>query len=189
MIEASPPTELRFSRTIRRLHLFVAILVTAQIVIGLIMTERTPMIFLAHQVIGLTIVGVVLIHWIWLALAEREQLSNMFPTKPDRWQAVLTDVTALLRGQAPPSGPRAGLPALVHGLGLLSLTAVATLGTIIFVIIHWGNIRSSSAHAIVDLHVFFAWLLIIYWVGHVGLAVTHEMKGERIFARTFSLKR
>lgn len=169
--------------------MLIASFVTIQIVIGLTMTAHTPTLFLSHQIIGLTIAAIVLAHWIWLLIAEPEQLSNLYPLTSEKWQAIRSDITALRRGVPPSSGPGPGLPALVHGLGLLSLTAVATFGTAIFVIIHWGNIRTATAHTIVDLHVFFAWLLIIYWVGHVSLAITHETKGDRIMARIFSLKR
>ncbi len=178
-----------FSPTIRRLHLLVALLVTLQILLGLVMNRDTPRLFLGHQYLGLAIVTLVLIHWLWLVTRERTQLAHLFPLESKYRQAVLRDLAGLRHGREPETGPRPGLPALIHGLGLLALTLVAALGAAIFVLIQRGTVRSPAGEAITDLHIFFAWVLIIYWVGHVLLAGIHELRGERVIARMFSPRR
>lgn len=179
-----------FGPAIRRLHFAVAVLVTAQLVIGLTMSPRhTPELFLSHQLIGLTIAALVLLHWLWLLTRERTQLGHLFPLGGRGLRAVGGDLAGLTRGRMPESGPRPGLPALIHGLGLLALTAVAALGTGIYVLIRIHHTRSAVAEVLGDLHVFFAWVLIVYWCGHVLLALVHEARGDHVIARMFRMGR
>ncbi len=179
-----------FSPALRRLHFAVAVLVTVQIVIGLTMSPRhTPGLFLSHQLIGLTIAALVLLYWLRLFARERGQLGQLLPVTGPALCAVRSDLLGLLRGQMPENGPRPGIPALIHGLGLLALTAVAALGTGIYVLIRLHAPRSGIHEVLDDLHVFFAWVLIIYWCGHVLLAIVHEARGDHIIARMFRLGR
>lgn len=177
-----------FGATLRRLHFSVAVLVTVQLVIGLVMEPRdTPRLFLAHQLIGLVIAAIVLVHWAWLLLRGRAQLANLFPYTGGRLRDVISELGGLLRGRVPASGPRPGLAGLVHGLGLLALTAVAALGTVIYVLIRTHHVRSGLGETVGDLHVFFAWVLIVYWCGHVLLATVHEARGDHVIARILRL--
>jgi len=176
-----------FSPALRRLHFLVAILVTVQLVIGLTMGHDTPNLFLSHQLIGLGIAALVLLHWLWLFAGERGQLAHLLPFGGEARRAVFADIAGLTRGRVPEGGPRAGLPALVHGLGLLALTAVAALGTGIYVLIRLHLSRSELAETLGDVHSFFAWVLIVYWCGHVLLAVLHEARGDRVIGRMFRL--
>lgn|GEM_PF-916057 len=184
MTETSPA----FNPALRRLHFFVAILVTAQIVIGLTMSHDTPNLFLAHQLTGLAIAALVVLHWLWLFARQRDQLAHLVPLGRDARRAIGADLAGLKRGQLPAGGPRAGLPALIHGLGLLALTAVAALGTGIYILIRLHHARSEVGEILGDLHVFFAWVLIVYWCGHVLLAVGHEARGDHVIPRMFRLR-
>lgn len=179
-----------FSPALRRLHLAVAVLVTTQLVIGLVMSPRhTPQLFLAHQLIGLVIAALVLVHWLWLVGPGRAQLANLFPYGGAGTRTVLDELAQVMRLRMPASGPRPGLPGLIHGLGLLALTAVAGLGTALYVLIRTRHIRSSLGETLGGLHTFFAWLLIVYWCGHVLLAMAHEARGDHVIARILRLGR
>lgn len=179
-----------WSRPIRRLHLTVALLVTAQIVIGLVMSRHTLFLVRTHFYLGLTIAAIVLLHWAWLLLRERSLLHHLFPWTPRRLVEAVRDATAASRGQLPQSGPSgSALAGLVHGLGLLALTAVAALGTTIFVLLQLGRAKTHLAETIEDLHSTFAWILIVYWCGHVLLAAVHEARGDHVIARMFRIQR
>ncbi len=181
-------TSAQYSPTVRRLHFLVAILVTVQLVIGLTMSPRhTPGLFLSHQLIGLSIAALVVLHWLWLVARERQQLAQLLPVTRPGLRAVGCDLVGLLKGKTPPAGPRPGLPALVHGLGLLALTAVAAFGTAVYVLIRIGHVRSNLGETLANIHVFFAWILIVYWCGHVLLAIAHEARGDHVIARMFRL--
>ncbi|MGH8127358.1 MAG: cytochrome b/b6 domain-containing protein [Gammaproteobacteria bacterium] len=177
-----------FSPAIRRLHFTVAVLVTTQLVIGLTMSPKhTPELFLSHQLIGLTIAALVLLHWLWLFTREREQLTHLVPLHAPALRAVGDDLRGLLRGRPPAGGARPGLPALIHGLGLLALTAVAAFGIGIYVLIRIHDTHSGVGNIFDNLHVFFAWVVIVYWSGHVLLALVHEATGDHVIARMLKL--
>ncbi|MGH8428524.1 MAG: cytochrome b/b6 domain-containing protein [Gammaproteobacteria bacterium] len=186
MNELHPPAG--FSPAIRRLHFAVAVLVTTQLVIGLTMSpKQTPELFLSHQLIGLTIAALVLLHWMWLFTRERGQLAQLIPLRASALRAVGCDLHGVLHGRMPEGGPRPGLPALIHGLGLLALTAVAGLGTGIYVLIRLNHTHSEAGKVLSELHVFFAWVVIVYWCGHVLLALVHEATGDHVIARMLKL--
>lgn len=179
-----------YAPALRRLHFAVAILVSAQLVIGLVMSPRhTPALFLSHQLIGLAIAALVLLHWLWLLVGARGQLAHLLPVSRAHWKATGDGLAGLRRGRLPPGGPRPGLAAAVHGLGLLALTAVAAFGTGVYVLIRMHDLRSAVGETFEDLHAFFAWVLIVYWCGHVLLAVVHEARGDHVIARMFRLRR
>ena len=166
----------------------VALLVTTQIVIGLVMDRHTPLLVQTHFYLGLTIAALVLWHWIWILAREPALLHHLFPWSPRRLAGAVADVRSALKGQLPHSGPSgSSLVGLVHGLGLLALTAVAAFGTCIFVLLRLHMGHSELAETIEDFHVTFAWILIVYWGGHVLLATVHEARGDHVIARMFRL--
>lgn len=176
----------QWSRAIRRLHLTVALLVTIQIIIGLTMSRHTLYLLWTHFYLGLTIAALVVWHWIWILTRERALLHHLFPWSPRRLGDAFRDARAALRGDLPRSGPSgSSLAGLVHGLGLLALTAVASLGTFIFILVQLRMARTGLAETIKDLHSTFAWFLIVYWCGHVLLATIHEARGDHVIGRMF----
>lgn len=186
VIQQTTQTPAAWSRAIRRIHLAVALLVTIQLVIGLVMGRNTPLLVQTHFYLGLTIAALVLWHWTWLLTRERGLLHHLFPWSPRRLIQAAGDVRSALGGKLPQSGPSGSdLAGLVHGLGLLALTAVATFGTFIFILLRLHMGRSELAEVIEDIHVTFAWILIVYWCGHVLLAIVHEARGDHVIARMF----
>lgn len=186
----SPAAADDYAATLRRLHFAVAILVSVQLVIGLVMSPRhTPELFLSHQLIGLAIAALVLLHWLWLLARGRDQLAHLLPISRGARRPVASDITALADGRLPSGGPRPGLAAAIHGLGLLALTAVAVFGTALYILIRMHHLRSDLGETLEDVHDFFAWVLIVYWCGHVLLAVAHEARGDHVIARMFRLRR
>lgn len=181
-----PATKTSWSTPIRRLHFMVALLVTTQITIGLVMGRETPRLVRTHYYLGLTIAALVLWHWIWLLTRERNLLSHLFPWSRHQWAEAISTLGQTLKGKLPQSGPGgSSLVGVVHGLGLLALTAVAALGTTFFIVTHLHHGHRALAEAILDAHATFAWILIIYWCGHVLLAVIHEIRGDRVISRMF----
>lgn len=178
----------RWSHSIRRLHFTVALLVTVQIIIGLTMDRHTPKLVLTHFYMGLAISALVLWHWFWILTCERPLLHHLFPWSPRRLVQAAADARAAIGGKLPQSGPSgSNLAGLVHGLGLLALTAVAALGTTLFVLIQLNMTHTELREVIEDLHATFAWFLIVYWCGHVLLATVHEARGDHVIARMFRM--
>lgn len=179
-------TPAAWSQSIRRLHFTVALLVTVQIILGLTMDRHTPKLVWTHFYLGLTISALVLWHWFWIMARERGLLHHLFPWSPKRIGEAIADARSALGGKLPQSGPSgSSLAGLVHGFGLLALTAVAALGTTLFILLQLGLARTGLAETIEDLHSTFAWFLIVYWCGHVLLATVHEARGDHVIARMF----
>ncbi len=186
-IQASPAA---WSRAIQRLHFSVALLVTIQIVIGLIMDRNTSWLLQTHFYLGLTIAALVLWHWTWLLTRERSLLHNLFPWSPRRLVEAWGAIRDALNKTLPQSGPAgSSLVGLVHGLGLLALTAVAALGTLIFILIQLHAGRGEAAEVIENIHIALAWILVVYWCGHVLLALMHQMRGDPVITRMFGRSR
>jgi len=163
VIQQPTQTPAAWSRAIRRIHFAVAILVTIQLVIGLVMDHDTPLLVQTHFYVGLTIAALVLWHWIWLLTRERKLLHHLFPWSAPRLAQAAGEIRSALGGRLPRSGPSgSALPGLVHGLGLLALTAVAALGTCIFILFQLHMGRSDLADVVKDVHATFAWILIVY---------------------------
>jgi len=180
----------RWSGPIRRLHMTVALLVTVQIIIGLTMDRHTPTLVWVHFYLGLAISALVLWHWFWILIRERPLLHHLFPWSPRRLGEAIADARAAIGGKLPQSGPSgSSLAGLVHGFGLLTLTAVAALGTTLFILIELHMAKSELGEIIEDLHATFAWFLIVYWCGHVLLASIHEARGDHVIARMFRFKK
>jgi cytochrome b561 len=179
-----------WSQAIRRLHFSVALLVTIQIIIGLIMDRNTSWLLQTHFYLGLTIAALVLWHWTWLLTQERILLHHLFPWSPRRLAEAWGAIRDALKKTLPQSGPAgSSLVGLVHGLGLLALTAVAALGTLIFILIQLHAGRSEAAEIIENIHIALAWILIVYWGGHVLLALVHQMRGDPVITRMFGRSR
>ncbi len=150
------------------------------------MDRNTPLLVQTHFYLGLTIAALVLWHWIWLLTRERGLLHHLFPWSPRHLAQAVGDIRSALGGRLPHSGPSgSSLAGLVHGLGLLALTAVAVFGTFIFILLRLHMGHSDLAEVIENIHVTFAWILIVYWCGHVLLAVVHEASGDHVIARIF----
>ncbi len=150
------------------------------------MDRHTPLLVRSHFYLGLAIAALVLWHWTWILTREPGLLHHLFPWSPRRLASAVGDIGPALKGQLPRSGPSgSSLVGLVHGLGLLALTAVAAFGTSIFVLLQLRMGRTELAETLEDFHVTFAWILIVYWGGHVLLATVHEAKGDHVIARMF----
>ena len=128
-------------------------------------------IFIYHEIVGLFIVAVVFIHWIWDFLGKSYNLRHLFPWNKKGINAIARDTKGLFQGKLPQGGPREGLPGFIHGLGFLAVTGMAITGLIIFISFQMGIRPEQTKH----LHSFIANFVWIYWFGHVALAIAHQL--------------
>lgn len=189
-----PARKLAWSWPTRLLHLLVALAVTHQLVVSLVMAApedgRPGDVFYEfHETVGLATFAVVLAYWVWLALRRSDRGAGaLFPWFSHRGRAaVLADVRAHLASLS-----RFRLPALaeqplasaVHGLGLLAATAMAGTGALA-----WSEILAENAtEALWQTHGLLGNLMWAYLIGHVGLALLHEVTGEHLLGRMFALR-
>lgn len=187
----------KWSVPTRWLHLGLALTVTLQLAISLVMerpdkesaTALARTAFEAHEFVGMTALIIVLAHWGW-SIASRADggLKRLFPWTGEGWRRVKSDTTLLTKGRLPEGGPREGLPAFVHGLGLLAVTAMALTGGVLFFIFPETGKPGDTAELFAETHEFISNFVWVYWGGHVALALFHGWAGHDTLRAMFTLK-
>lgn len=187
----------KWSVQTRWLHMGIALTVSLQLAISLIMAppdeESAPAIahaaFEAHEAVGIAAVIVVLGHWLWTAAGRADGgLAHLFPWGGSAWVEVKNDMAKLMNRQLPDGGARGGLPGLVHGLGFLAVTGMALTGAVLFVIFPEKGKPDDTVELVADVHSFIANFVWAYWGGHVALALLHKRVGHSTVQDMFSLK-
>lgn len=177
---------------LRLLHWAIALSVTFQQFSSLYMSDPgTQYLFPYHRIIGAIAAAVVLVFWIYsYAIYD---LKMLFPWGREARREVWREGLALLRGKLPKTGHGLGLSSFVHGLGLLALSGCALTGAIMFAMLppgHVGPPEDPIAFTRYTLqHKFFGQLLWVYWYGHVGFALIHQLAGDNVFGAIFGLGR
>ncbi len=186
----------------RLLHGLLALAVIHQLAVSLIMeppkrghdAPGLPGVFFdLHQAVGLFTLGVVLAFWLWgLVRRDETTLGTMLPWfSRERRQVLLTDLAhhwaALRRLRLPGYRPGSPLPAAVHGLGLLVITAMGATGALIYFTYGQPGIAGQVAKTTWEVHEALANLAWAYLIGHAGLGVLHGIAGHDILRPMFRL--
>ena len=199
MKQSSTPHVTYWNTGTRLLHWGMAVTVSFQLLISLIMEHPKPgrvltstqaLSFELHEWVGLATVGVIIAHWVWSALFTRDDsgFRHLFPWDAKGRAKLLVELRQILRFQLPQGGPEGGLAGLVHGLGFLAVSAMAATGAVLFFIYPKSGAETPFVGNVADLHSLIANLAWVYWYGHIGMALLHEILGHRVLARIFLLR-
>ena len=190
----TPTNPFAYDRATRWLHLGLALTVTYQLFISLIMDHPRPdrpltgtaaLIFETHEWVGVTAFAIVVAHVIWSFIGPAAvRWTGMIPWRPAQWRVLSNDLREMVRLRLPLREEHDGLAALTHGLGLLAVLAIASSGFIYFLFAPEGGGRPPSfVRTAMGFHEFMSTFVWIYWGGHVGMAVLHRLMGHRVFER------
>lgn len=188
----------KWSVQTRWLHFGLALTVTLQLAISLIMeppdkksaTAVARAAFEAHEVVGIAAVIIVLVHWLWTLSSRADGgLARLFPWSGLARAEVKSDVAGLINRRLPEGGARGGLPGLVHGLGFLAVSGMALTGAVLFVTFPETGKPGATVELVAEIHEFIANFVWVYWGGHVALAFLHKQAGHSTVQDMFSLKR
>ncbi|MDQ6970240.1 MAG: cytochrome b/b6 domain-containing protein [Mariprofundus sp.] len=143
----------------------------------------------AHRVVGVLVALIVLANLLWaIALRGNPRKRQMAVLVSGRhWSeagTVLKHLPLMLVGKKPLPEPGNALSLIVEMFGMLTMTAMAVSGAIIWSL--WagpGNTVSEPAELLMEVHAGFAVLLIAYLLGHVSMALLHMRSGDSVFAR------
>ena len=76
----------------------------------------------------------------------------------------------------------------MHGLGLLTVTAMLASGSLLFLTLEYGpGVHSSAFALLADIHGMFASLMWVYLAGHVGAVLLHGRRGDPVARDMFRL--
>lgn len=174
----------------RILHWGLTLCVTFQLFTGLFVSAPgTLRYFHWHEYGGLIASAVILLHWMW-SFTIRD-LGLLFPWNPNNFGRVKVEAIGLLRGNIPAAGRQVGLSSFIHGLGLLAMSGMAVSGVFLFVFIpvRLGGMDPSAHPAAITalslIHRYLSYGAWAYWVGHVGFAILHQLRGNRVFGAIY----
>jgi len=191
-----------YDHVVRWLHAGMALAVLIQVLSSLVMEVPQPgqvplepqhAFFLIHEGSGLTLVTLLVLHWLWaLSGHVAGGWGHLFP-----WfsraglRALLAALKALptwLRdSSAVDDEVMYPLVGAVHGLGLLTVTAMALTGATMVFGMGPGGSMGTILHAVRWAHGFVANFMWAYVIGHVAMALLHQVRGERLITKMFDL--
>lgn len=189
---------LKWDGPTRLLHAGLVSTVSVQLWVSLVMkapgakahTALEVLTYQVHRYIGLVALVVVLLHWVWSVTTHgRATVRNLFPTTAQQRTRVLSELRGLIAKQIPDSETAGGVTGLVHGLGLLAVTAVALTGAILFM--WWPEIGKPDAltHTLGDVHSALSNFVWAYWIVHGGIALLHHYLGHDTLRNMFVVAR
>jgi len=147
----------------------------------------------AHRFGGLIVALIVLANLIWAVIRRGElrkrQIAVLVSAAHwhDSWR-ILKKLSLMLVGKGGLPEPGNALSLIVEMFGMLTMTAMAVSGAIIWSI--WagpGNTVTEQAEAWMGIHAAVAVCLFLYLAGHVSMALLHMRSGDSVFARIFPI--
>jgi len=143
----------------------------------------------AHRTGGIFVALIVLANLFWAAMPRgdprKRQLAVLFSAL--HWSeaiAIAKQLPLIFMGKRPLPEPGNSLSLIFEMFGLLTMTAMAITGSIVWNM--WagpGNTVSESAEFWMETHAGIAVLLFLYLAGHVTMALLHRRSGDAVFAR------
>ncbi|WP_298282327.1 cytochrome b/b6 domain-containing protein [Acidocella sp.] len=146
-------------------------------------------LLLVHEYAGLGSAALVTLFWLWALFRHGEtKLARLVPWFSARairavGQDALSQARGLWQGELV-SAPDGALASAIHGLGLLTVAAMAITGTVYFL---WPAAAISGL--VLDVHSTVANLMWAYLLGHAAMAALHHLLGEDIVLRMFGIGR
>jgi len=143
----------------------------------------------AHRTGGVLVVIIIILNLLWAMILRgkpsKRQLSVLFSMF--HWREALKiakHVPMMMLGRRALAEPGNSLSLIVEMLGLLTMTAMAVTGFIVWNL--WGgpgDTVSTLAELWMEVHGSLAVLLFLYLSGHVSMALLHMRSGDPVFAR------
>jgi len=188
----------KYDSLTRLLHLSLAIGITTQMVVSLVMITPKPgripnNWYSVHETLGIVLFAILAVYWLRAVLKTIQggEPLMLFPwVSPTRLGALAQDIGATLsdavRFRLPDDGDRVRpLPAAIQGLGLLIGLFLGLTGTVLALTITPGVALSPILHDIKELHEAFGPLMWGYLAIHPTLAILHHLAGHKTLNQMF----
>lgn len=191
----------KYNRLTRWLHFGVALSVTLQMIVSLVMGAPEPgrpaagleaAAFEVHETVGLLVFGLLLLHWLFLLSGHIPLgMGHLFPWFSRQRRAAMLDEIKQqwVRRQLHDTRQFSAVAGATHGLGLLVTTLMAITGVILYFGMAENGAMPPLVDAIKELHEGVSSLMWIYLGGHAGIGAVHQWLGHRTLSDMFDLRK
>jgi len=182
----------------RLLHLSLAVGITAQMLVSLVMITPKPgripnSWYSIHESLGIVLFAVLAIYWLRAVLktVRSGDPLMLFPWfSAARLGALAKDIGVTLadaaRFRLPDDGDQVRpLPAAIQGLGLLVGLILGLTGTVFALAVTPGMPLSPALHDLKEVHEAFGPLMWGYLAIHPTLAILHQLAGHKTLTQMF----
>jgi len=190
---------MKYEKSIRILHLILLLTVLSQLLTELFMQVPKPgeqfaalplLLFSIHWVIGFFVL-IIALSYLMLIMDREDHRNRRSPwLEQDLRSALIAeikrDVPGWLKGKLPVPDQAHLIAGTVHGLGLLLATGLGSTGVIIYLGMKHDGSMPAAIHAIKEIHEIFGILLWLFVIGHLSMALMHQIKGHRVIQNIFS---
>lgn len=192
---------MKYNKLTRWLHAAIALGVTLQLLLSLAMETPKPgrpfggleaAAFESHEVMGLFVSGVLLLHWLFLLSGHaglgKEHLFPWFSRQ--RRDAMIDEIKQQwARRRLENTQQPSAVAGATHGLGLLVTSIMAITGGVVYFGMAENGAMSPTVDFVEETHSFFSTFMWIYLVGHAGVGMVHQWLGHRTVFDMFDLRK
>ena len=181
---------MKYGRVTRVLHLLIAIGISLQLLLSLVMEAPRPghgvggleaFTFEAHEFVGIAVLAILVVHWLMFVTGNAHKgWLHFFPWfSAERVRAVFTEVGELVRFKVGDPEVQDSLAGAIQGLGLVVASLLAVTGTVVFFGMADDGSMSAAVHAVKEFHEFWGPVMWGYLVLHIGAVMLHRALGHR----------
>lgn len=146
-------------------------------------------LFGIHEFVGLSLLVMILVRF----FDNWEKTRQWFPWLSGEGRAGLLDelknaVPGWFSGRLEESGGEDCLARAVHGLGLLLALGFGMTGMTLFLTMMADGSMTPAGQTALAIHDFLGTLFWLFLIGHVGMAIYHQLLGHRVFESIFGFR-
>ncbi len=182
-----------YTRPQRVLHSLFALLMVGQLFTesfmrhpkpGRVLTHEQALFFEAHEFVGLALLFIVAARFA-LLIGNGSDIARLFPWASKAGLArIVADLKSLPRSLfQDPNQHEGAIAGSIHGFGLLLGLGLGLTGSFIFAGMNPDGSMDTATHGIKEVHEVLGTLLWIYVIGHVAMAIVHQLMGHRSLQR------
>ena len=181
---------MHYDRFTRLLHIFLAIGISAQLAMSLVMIHPKPgrlgdVFYEIHEYLGLALLGILILHWLWAVLRQGTvPFTQLFPwLTPSRYRPLWKDMqqytSHITRLRLPESESPSPLANAIQGLGLAAALLLGLSGLLMFINVPpEGERMTGWLHDVKEVHEAFGTVLWVYLCAHAVMGVLHQLAGH-----------
>lgn len=189
---------MKYGRFTKFLHLSIAVTITLQLVLSLLMESPRPHHartllqstgYELHEIVGLTVLALLVMHWlIFLSGNAYKGLGHFFPWfSRQRRQALWDEARKLAKLQLGKPDDQDAVAGAIQGAGLLVGLFLAVSGCLIFLGMANDGTSSETIRWVREFHGFWGPVMWGYLGVHVCATLLHRLQGHREVLEIFRL--